>query len=216
MKLPVGDVRLPQEAARGRGPHRGQAADRRHPAGELRGCGGRERRREAARLDLPGADRRGRVDGLRAVRPLHGGQSDQNIESQELRELAEDAGGGEVPSAGEQGQIVARLDPESKVQEGQEAEIWVDAEPPPPVRPRGRPQPDRRKRRTCRHGRRRRLAGRLVRKHPARPGAPRRQSSAAPSAAPSPSCPRPRWDARAPRAGARSRSSSQSWVRRIR
>ena len=30
--------------------------------------------------------------------------------------------------AGEEGRIVARLDPASKVKEGQEAELWVDAE----------------------------------------------------------------------------------------
>ena len=53
--------------------------------------------------------------------------SDQSIESAELRELAEDAGGGEVPSAGEEGRIVARLDPASKVTEGEDAELWVDA-----------------------------------------------------------------------------------------
>ena len=53
--------------------------------------------------------------------------SDQTIESQELRELAEDAGGGEIPMEGEEGRIVARLDPASKVAEGQEAELWVDA-----------------------------------------------------------------------------------------
>jgi multiple sugar transport system ATP-binding protein len=53
--------------------------------------------------------------------------SDQQIESQELRELAEDAGGGEVPMAGEEGRIVARLDPASKVRVGEDAELWVDA-----------------------------------------------------------------------------------------
>jgi multiple sugar transport system ATP-binding protein len=53
--------------------------------------------------------------------------SDQQIDSAELRELAEDSGAGEVPSAGEEGRIVARLSPESKVQEGQEAELWVNA-----------------------------------------------------------------------------------------
>jgi multiple sugar transport system ATP-binding protein len=52
--------------------------------------------------------------------------SDATIESDELRELAQDAGAGEVPSAGE-GHIVARLDPASQVQQGQEAELWVDA-----------------------------------------------------------------------------------------
>jgi multiple sugar transport system ATP-binding protein len=53
--------------------------------------------------------------------------SDHQIESAELRELAEDAGGGEVPMAGEEGRIVARLDPASEVRPGQEAELWVDA-----------------------------------------------------------------------------------------
>jgi multiple sugar transport system ATP-binding protein len=53
--------------------------------------------------------------------------SEQQIESQELRELAEDVGGGEVPMAGEEGRIVARLEPASQVRVGQEAEIWVDA-----------------------------------------------------------------------------------------
>jgi multiple sugar transport system ATP-binding protein len=54
--------------------------------------------------------------------------SDAQLDSAELRELAEDSGAGEVPSAGEEGQIVARLDPESGVQEGQESELWVDGE----------------------------------------------------------------------------------------
>ena len=53
-------------------------------------------------------------------------ETDQQIESQELRELAEDSGAGEVPGAGTSGEIVARLDPESKVQQGQEAELWVN------------------------------------------------------------------------------------------
>jgi multiple sugar transport system ATP-binding protein len=53
--------------------------------------------------------------------------SDQQIESQELRELAEDVGGGEVPAAGAEGHIVARLDPQSQVRVGQESELWVDA-----------------------------------------------------------------------------------------
>jgi multiple sugar transport system ATP-binding protein len=53
--------------------------------------------------------------------------SDEQIESQELRELAEDAGGGEVPMSGEEGRIVARLDPQSGVRQGADAELWVDA-----------------------------------------------------------------------------------------
>jgi multiple sugar transport system ATP-binding protein len=48
------------------------------------------------------------------------------IESDELRELAEDAGAAEVPSSGE-GQVVARIDAASKIQRGQEAELWLDS-----------------------------------------------------------------------------------------
>ena len=53
--------------------------------------------------------------------------SEDSIESDELRELAEDSGAGEVPSAGGEGEVVARLDPASKVERGKEAELWVDA-----------------------------------------------------------------------------------------
>jgi multiple sugar transport system ATP-binding protein len=53
--------------------------------------------------------------------------SDTTLESQELRELAEDAGAGDVPSSGEGGRIVARLDPTSRVREGEEAQLWMDA-----------------------------------------------------------------------------------------
>jgi multiple sugar transport system ATP-binding protein len=53
--------------------------------------------------------------------------SGETIESQELRELAQDAGGGEIPMEGEEGRIVARLDPASDIKQGQEAELWVDA-----------------------------------------------------------------------------------------
>jgi multiple sugar transport system ATP-binding protein len=48
------------------------------------------------------------------------------VESQELTELAEDSGVGEVPGAGGQGQVVARLDAASNVSRGEEAELWVD------------------------------------------------------------------------------------------
>ena len=54
-------------------------------------------------------------------------ETDQAIESEELRELAEDAGAGEVPGGGEDGAIVARLDAASKAQEGRRLELWLDA-----------------------------------------------------------------------------------------
>jgi multiple sugar transport system ATP-binding protein len=50
----------------------------------------------------------------------------EGVESEQLAELAEDAGTAEVPSSGE-GQVTARLDAASTVREGEEAELWVDA-----------------------------------------------------------------------------------------
>jgi multiple sugar transport system ATP-binding protein len=47
------------------------------------------------------------------------------VDSAELRELAADAGAGDLP-ASEGGQITARLAAESGVREGEEAELWVD------------------------------------------------------------------------------------------
>jgi multiple sugar transport system ATP-binding protein len=51
-----------------------------------------------------------------------------SLESAELRELAEDSGASEVPSAGAEGQVVARLDPRSKAKRGQSSELWVDTD----------------------------------------------------------------------------------------
>jgi multiple sugar transport system ATP-binding protein len=53
--------------------------------------------------------------------------SDKSIESDELRELAEDSGAGEVPGGGQEGDIVARLAAESQVKKGDEADIFIDA-----------------------------------------------------------------------------------------
>jgi multiple sugar transport system ATP-binding protein len=50
----------------------------------------------------------------------------EGIESDQLAELAEDAGAGEVPGGGSD-QVVARLDAASEVREGEEAELWVDS-----------------------------------------------------------------------------------------
>jgi multiple sugar transport system ATP-binding protein len=49
-----------------------------------------------------------------------------NVESEELQELAEDAGTADIPGAGA-GVVVARLDPASKAAQGHELEMWLDA-----------------------------------------------------------------------------------------
>jgi multiple sugar transport system ATP-binding protein len=48
------------------------------------------------------------------------------IESEELAELAEEAGTADVPGAAEADRVIARLDAASDVREGQEAELWLD------------------------------------------------------------------------------------------
>jgi multiple sugar transport system ATP-binding protein len=125
VKLPIGDVRIPQ--------------DLRERIGRVEGkqllAGIRPENFEDASLTGEARDRgstfRAKIEVLEAMgSELYAHfsvTSDEQIESQELRELAEDAGGGEVPMAGEEGRIVARLDPQSRVRQGEEAELWVDA-----------------------------------------------------------------------------------------
>jgi multiple sugar transport system ATP-binding protein len=51
------------------------------------------------------------------------------IDSEELRELAEDAGAGELPrAAGEEGRAVARLSPDANVKVGRETELWLETD----------------------------------------------------------------------------------------
>jgi multiple sugar transport system ATP-binding protein len=51
----------------------------------------------------------------------------QGIESEELAELAAEAGAADVPSAsGEEDRVVARLDASSSAREGQDVELWID------------------------------------------------------------------------------------------
>jgi multiple sugar transport system ATP-binding protein len=125
VKLPVGTLRLPQ--------------DKREAVGRAEGrdliAGIRPEDFEDASLVGEARDRgetfRARIEVLESMgSELYAHftvSTDQEIESQELRELAEDAGAGEVPSAGEAGRIVARLEPASQASEGQELELWVDA-----------------------------------------------------------------------------------------
>jgi multiple sugar transport system ATP-binding protein len=126
VKLPLGNVRLPQEARErvGRAEGRKLIAGIRpenfedvHLVGDARDRG----TTFTAKIDV--------LESMGSELYAHFRvESDSSIESAELRELAEDAGGGEVPMAGEEGRIVARLDPASKIKQREDAEIWVDAE----------------------------------------------------------------------------------------
>jgi multiple sugar transport system ATP-binding protein len=51
------------------------------------------------------------------------------VETDELRELAEDAGAGELPrAAGEEGRAVARLSADAQVRVGRESELWLETD----------------------------------------------------------------------------------------
>jgi multiple sugar transport system ATP-binding protein len=50
------------------------------------------------------------------------------LDSEELRELAEDAGTTDLPSSGEEGRAVARLSPDAQVGVGKESELWLDTD----------------------------------------------------------------------------------------
>jgi multiple sugar transport system ATP-binding protein len=125
VKLPFGDVRLPGELHERVRDHHGRSLI----------AGIRPEHFEDATLVGDARDRgttfRARIDVLESLGSelyAHFNVStDASIDSQELRELAEDAGGGDVPLEGGEGSVVARLDPGSEVKQGEEAELWVDA-----------------------------------------------------------------------------------------
>src|SRR4051812_17166946 len=125
IKLPIGTVRLPAELRDKVG----------HAHGRQLIAGIRPENFEDAALVGEARDRgstfRAQIEVLESLgSELYAHftvASDQQLESAELRELAVDAGGGEVPMAGEEGRIVARLEPASGVRVGQESELWVDA-----------------------------------------------------------------------------------------
>ena len=125
VKLPFADIRLPRELH-----------DRvRDHAGRQLIAGIRPEHFEDAKLVGEARDRgttfRAKIEVLESLGSelfAHFSVTmDEGIESEELRELASDAGGGEVPSEGGEGSVVARLDPASQVKQGEEAELWVDA-----------------------------------------------------------------------------------------
>jgi multiple sugar transport system ATP-binding protein len=126
VRLPIGDVRLPQGLRERLG---------RVDGGRTLIAGVRPEDFEDVALVGEARDRgrtfRAQIEVLESMGSelyAHFSVStDQQIESQELQELAEDAGAGEVPSSGEEGRIVARLDAASKAREGEESELWVDA-----------------------------------------------------------------------------------------
>ena len=123
MKLPFGDVPLPDEPRAQLGGARGQRRRRRRPPGELRGRrAGRRRARERARPSRRRSTSSSRW--ARSCTPTSGWRPTGRVGG---------AGGARrrtpaparcrVPASG---QVVARLDAASEIARGEEAELWVD------------------------------------------------------------------------------------------
>jgi multiple sugar transport system ATP-binding protein len=70
-----------------------------------------------ARIDL--------VESMGSELYAHFSVQHEGVESEELAELAQDSGAADVPGAGTD-TVVARLDPEAGVKQGEESELWVD------------------------------------------------------------------------------------------
>jgi multiple sugar transport system ATP-binding protein len=126
VKLPVGDVRMPQELRDQVGKAEGKQllAGIRPESFEDASLVGEERDQGStftAKIEVLEAM------GSELYAHFTTDAGDQRVESAELRELAADSGAGEVPGSGNEGQITARLDAASKVRQGEEAKLWVDA-----------------------------------------------------------------------------------------
>jgi multiple sugar transport system ATP-binding protein len=122
VRLPIADIRVPRELREsGDGGTRNLIAGIRPEHFEDAALVPEEKRRQ-------GATFRARVEIVESMGSelyVHFAVGHEGVQSQELQELAEDAGTADLPTA-DQGMAVARFDPASKVSTGQEADIWLD------------------------------------------------------------------------------------------
>jgi multiple sugar transport system ATP-binding protein len=122
IQLPFGEIALPEELRAKVGTRGGNVIAGIRPesfedatlVGDARSHGSTFR----AKIDL--------VESMGSEQYAYFKLEGEGVESDELRELAEDAGTTEVPSSGE-GTVIARLDAESKARRGEELELWVDS-----------------------------------------------------------------------------------------
>ena len=127
VKLPIGTITIPDRIRR-----RLQAG----PGGGRRGviAGLRPEHFEDARLVADrshGVTFRAEIDVLEAMGSEYYAYfvvEAERVSSSELEELAADAGGADAPRSYEGSQVVARLDAASGVRQGQEAELWFNAD----------------------------------------------------------------------------------------
>jgi multiple sugar transport system ATP-binding protein len=124
LKLPLGEVQLPESV---------RSSLESGPGGGRRGVVVGIRPEHFEDAAVVGADAAGhrfktRIDVLESMGSefyAYFVLESEGVSSSELDELAKDAGGADLPQAGGT-QVVARLDAQSRVRQGQEAELWFD------------------------------------------------------------------------------------------
>jgi multiple sugar transport system ATP-binding protein len=125
VQVPLGDLRVPAEVRERIGSTDGERPvivgirpesfeDASFVSSEARERGTTIR----AKIDL--------VESLGAEQYAYFEVEGMDVQSEELSELAADAGVDEVPGSGE-GQVVARLDSASELRRGEDAELWLDS-----------------------------------------------------------------------------------------
>jgi multiple sugar transport system ATP-binding protein len=126
VRLPIGDVRIPD--AQRRRLESGPGGGRRGVIAGLRPEDFEDASVVADRAR--GATFRARIDVLESMGSEYYAYfvvESERVSSSELDELAQDAGGSDLPTQ-EGIQITARLSPESKVRQGQETELWFNSQ----------------------------------------------------------------------------------------
>ena len=126
VKLPMADVTIPQEVRE----RLGRQPEGRHVIAGIRP----EDFEDATKVD---SENRGRgttfkakldlVEAMGAEYYAHFGIKAKMVESEELQDLRDDAGGVEELTDSGETVLVARLSPESRARSGEETEIWLDA-----------------------------------------------------------------------------------------
>ncbi len=121
VKLPIGEVDLPEGYSDGDGSREVIAGVRPEAFEDAKLV--REEDEQHGLHFSAGVDL---IESMGSELYVHLSIDTEGMDSKHLADLAQDAGAEEVPGA-DQGQVVARLSPESEVKRGTEADLWVDA-----------------------------------------------------------------------------------------
>jgi multiple sugar transport system ATP-binding protein len=124
VKLPLGEVRLPEEVRS----RLGQVDGGRKVIAGIRPESFEDASMVSSDVRDRGATFRAHIDlveSLGAEQYAYFELEEAGVESDQLNEIAADAGADEVPGASE-GQVVARVEAASQIRRGQDAELWLD------------------------------------------------------------------------------------------